>query len=86
MQNLEIVGTDLKSLERVTGHLTRGKVALAGAVSGLVWSQIGFAAATRRGTRDFSSISQIVATRYEVLVEHRLADQARGVLAGLPSK
>lgn len=120
VQNLAIVGTDLKSLERVTGHLTRGKIAAAGAMSGiwiglfvgiafalfstknqlgflvttpvlgalfgLIWSQLGFTALTRRGTRDFSSISQIVATRYEVLVEHRFAEQARGLLAGLPSQ
>src|SRR5207245_7162368 len=33
--NLAIVGTDLKSVERVTGRLTRGKVAIAGASSGL---------------------------------------------------
>ena len=31
VQNVAIVGTELKSIERVTGRLTRGKVALAGA-------------------------------------------------------
>ena len=31
---LAIVGTDLKSVERVTGRITRGKVAAAGALSG----------------------------------------------------
>ena len=35
MQNVEIVGTELKSAERVTGRLARGEVALAGAISGL---------------------------------------------------
>ena len=34
VQNLLIVGTDLKQLERVTGRLTRGRVALGGALSG----------------------------------------------------
>lgn len=116
--NLAIVGTDLKSVERVTGRLTRGKVAAAGALSGfwlglfvgiafalfsrqgqlgflittpllgavfgLVWGQIGFTAVTRGGTRDFSSISQVVATRYEVLVEHRLAEAARELIAAMP--
>jgi hypothetical protein len=119
VQNVAIVGTDLRSVERVTGHLTRGKVAAAGAVSGvwiglfvgiafalfskqgqlgflittpplgalfgLVWSQIGFSALTRRGTRDFASVSQIVATRYEVLVEHHFAEQARALLAAMPA-
>jgi len=118
VQHLAIVGTELKSVERVTGRLTRGKVAAAGAISGvwmglfvglafalfgqgnrlgfiittvifgaifgLVWSQIGFAAVTRGGARDFSSVSQVVATKYEVLVEHRLAERARELLAAMP--
>ncbi|MGQ0624598.1 MAG: general stress protein [Sporichthyaceae bacterium] len=123
--NLLIVGTDLKSVERVTGRLTRGRVAAAGAMSGLwlgllvglvvsifddgngdggqaaaallvtpllgalfglVWSQIGFAALTRGGTRDFASVSQVVATRYEVLVEHSHAERARELLAALPDR
>lgn len=117
--NLAIVGTDLKSVERVTGRITRGKVAAAGALSGfwmglfvgiafslfssqnragflittpllgavfgLVYGQLGFTAVTRKGTRDFSSVSQVVATRYEVLVEHRLAEEARTLIAGMPS-
>ena len=33
--NMAIVGTDLKSVERVTGRLTRQRVAVAGATSGL---------------------------------------------------
>ena len=115
VQNLEIVGTDLKSIERVTGRLTRGRVASAGALSGfwiglfvgiafslfsrdgqtgflfttpllgavfgLVWGQVGYTALTRRGRRDFASVTQVVATRYEVLVEHSLATQAQELLA-----
>jgi hypothetical protein len=118
VRNLAIVGTDLKSIERVTGRLTRGKVAAAGALSGfwmglsvgiafalfsgqgrigfllttpvlgavfgLAWGQLGFAAITRGGTRDFSSISQVIATRYELLVEHRLAEDARALLVAMP--
>lgn len=118
VRNLAIVGTDLKSVERVTGRLTRMKVAVAGATSGfwiglfvgiaflifsakgqigflittpllgavfgLIWSQLGFAAVTRRGARDFASVSQLVAAKYEVLVEHRLAERARELLAGMP--
>ncbi len=37
VQNLEIVATELGSVERVTGRLTRGKIAAAGTLSGL-WS------------------------------------------------
>jgi hypothetical protein len=118
VENVEIVGTDLRFVERVTGRVTRAKVALAGAVSGLwiglfvgiafalfadqgrvgflivtpllgaafmlLWSQLGFSAATRGGSRDFASVSQVVATRYEVLVEHKVAEQARGLVAEMP--
>ncbi|MGI8667470.1 MAG: general stress protein [Jatrophihabitans sp.] len=119
VQQVAIVGTELKTVERVTGRLTRGKVAAAGAVSGLwmglfvgiafsifgkgnqlgflistpifgaifglIWSQIGFTAVTRGGTRDFSSVSQVVATKYEVLVEHRFFEQATTLLARMPA-
>ncbi|MEO6143310.1 MAG: general stress protein [Dermatophilaceae bacterium] len=53
-----------------------------GAVFGLVWALIGYAAT--KGRRDFTSVSQVVATRYEVLVEHKFAEQARALLANLP--
>lgn len=116
VQNVLIVGTDLKQVERVTGRLTWGKVVaggllsgmwlgafvglifsmfgegfafalflsvvLTGAVFGVVWASIGYA--FTRGRRDFTSVSQVVATRYEVLVEHALYDQARETLARLP--
>ena len=116
VENCMIVGTDLKQVERITGRLTTGRVALAGALSGLwlglfiglifamfgddsilaivlstatigalfgmVWALVGYAAT--RGQRDFSSITQVVATRYEVLVEHKHLASARGLLAKLP--
>jgi hypothetical protein len=120
VSNVAIVGTELKSVERVTGRLTRGRVAAAGALSGfwmglfvgiafalfskegqagflfttpllgavfgLIWGQLGFTAVTRGGTRDFSSVAQIVATKYEVLVEHKLAEAARELIAGIPPR
>jgi uncharacterized membrane protein (UPF0136 family) len=49
-----------------------------GAVFGLVWALAGYAAT--RGRRDFTSVSQVVATRYEVLVEHKFAQQGRELL------
>lgn len=119
VQNLAIVGTELKTIERVTGRLTRRTVGTAGTISGIwmglfvglafaffgdgdqlgaivvtvafgaifgfVWSQIGFAAITRNGTRDFSSVSQVVATKYEVLVEHTFAERARDLLLTMPA-
>jgi hypothetical protein len=53
-----------------------------GALFGLIWAIAGYAAT--RGQRDFSSMTQVVATRYEVLVEHKVAAQARELLAQLP--
>jgi hypothetical protein len=112
VENCMIVGTDLRQVERVTGRLTRGRVAGAGALSGMwmglfvglifalfdkssalavgstvafgalfgiVWALLGYAAT--KGQRDFTSVSQVVATRYEVLVEHKLAEQGRALLA-----
>ena len=117
VQQVAIVGTELKTVERVTGRLTRGKVAVAGAASGFgmgffvgvafllfasgngigflistpilgaifgaVWSQVGFAAVTRGGARDFSSVSQVVATKYEVLVEHKYFEAAQQLLTSM---
>lgn len=118
VENCMIVGTDLRQVERVTGRLTTGRVALAGGVTGiwlglfvglifalfapsgdafmtvlwsmmfgavfaLVWALIGHA--MTRGQRDFTSISQVIATRYEVLTEHKFAQQARDLLIELPN-
>ena len=55
---------------------------LLGALFGVVWALLGYA--LTRGQRDFSSVTQVVATRYEVLVEHKVAAQARELLAKLP--
>jgi len=55
---------------------------LLGALFGLVWALLGYA--LTRGQRDFSSITQVIATRYEVLVEHKVAGQARELLSELP--
>lgn len=113
VENCMIVGTDLKQVERVTGRLTTGRVALGGLLSGvwmglfvglifslfgtgsalgivastavfgalfgLIWALVGYAAT--RGRRDFTSVSQVVATRYEVLVEHKHAARGRELLA-----
>ena len=57
---------------------------LLGAAFGLAWSQIGCSTATRHGNRDFASISQVVATKCEVLVEHQQAASARELLATMP--
>ena len=55
---------------------------LMGVAFGVIFALAGFA--MTRGRRDFSSVSSVVATRYEVLVEHKVAAQARELLAKLP--
>jgi hypothetical protein len=55
---------------------------LFGALFGLIWALVGYA--MTRGQRDFSSVTQVVATRYEVLVEHKVANEARELLTQLP--
>ena len=117
VQNLAIVGTDLKSVERVLGRRSWGTVLGQGLQSGvstgllvglvmLIFTKpesllalilvalligivisVGFAAAAyalSRGKRDFTSVTQTVATKYEVLCEHKLAAQARDMLLQLP--
>jgi hypothetical protein len=114
VQNVLIVGTDLRQMERVTARLTWSRVilggllsgvwlgvfvglilslfgqpastfglllvaALWGALFGVVWAAAGYA--FTRGQRDFSSVTQVVATRYEVFCEHKFAQQGREILA-----
>ena len=117
VQNLAIVGTDLKSVERVLGRRNWGTVITQGMQSGistgllvalvmLIFAQpgsfllllavslaigvtlgIGFSVAAyalSKGKRDFTSITQTVATKYEVLCEHKVAAQAREMLQSMP--
>ncbi|MDO9457230.1 general stress protein [Nocardioides sp.] len=48
----------------------------------VIWALLGYA--MTRGQRDFQSVTSVVATRYEVLVEHKVAGQARELLTKLP--
>ena len=117
VQNLAIVGTDLKSVERVLGRRNWGTVITQGMQSGIstgllvglvmliftkpasilllllvslaigVLLGVGFSAAAyalSRGRRDFTSVTQTIATKYEVLCEHKVAAQAREMLQGMP--
>ncbi|MFC7343173.1 general stress protein [Saccharopolyspora griseoalba] len=53
----------------------------AGIVFGLVFAAVGYA--STRGRRDFSSASQLVAGRYDVLAQPKHAEQGRDLLARL---
>ena len=112
VQNVLIVGTDLKQVERVTGRMSWAKAIGSGALSGMwlglmvgllmsafgngpamptvasaviagafffgVWGAIGYA--LTHGKRDFTSVSQVVATRYEILVEQATFAEADRIL------
>jgi len=116
VNQLSIVGNDLKTVERVTGKMTYGRAAIAGALSGLwlgiffgivltlfspsagglilaaaiigaafgmLYGIVSFAITKRQ--RDFTSVHQVLATNYQIVVEPQLVGQARRILgeAGL---
>jgi len=113
VDKVSILGSDLKSVERVTGKLTWGRVALAGAASGawlglffgllliifsptvslafvlaalligagfgMLWGLVSYGVNRRR--RDFTSVQQVIASSYSVLVDTELGNRARNLLA-----
>jgi hypothetical protein len=113
---LSIVGSDLKSVERVTGKLSWGRVSIAGAASGawfgifiglllvifnpatsyafviaavligagfgMLFGVVSYALNRRR--RDYTSVAQVIATTYSVLVDPELVNRARNLIAGAP--
>jgi hypothetical protein len=114
VEKLDVVGSDLRLVERVTGRLTTGRAASAGALSGLwagllfgillglftsghsflavaatgaalgvIWGAVfGYVAHARtKGQRDFSSVRQLVATRYDLIAREGTVDRARSVLS-----
>ena len=115
VQTTAIVGNDMKSVERVTGRLSWGRAAGAGAASGLwlgllfglvttiftpananpgtgyligavllgaafgiVYGLISYAVSRNR--RDFSSVMQVIATTYSIVVPREVANRARNIL------
>ena len=76
------VGVIFALFDSGSGVATIITTALFGALFGMIWGLVGYAAT--RGQRDFSSVRVVVATRYEVLVEHKLLAQAQELLAQLP--
>jgi hypothetical protein len=115
VENVTIIGSDLRQVEQVTGRLTTGRAIAVGAAGGAWWGLfvglllgifatngaawigsvltglaiglvfgavfgwIGYAAT--RGRRDFTSISKIVAGRYDVMCNPARAEEARALLA-----
>ena len=92
---LTIVGVDLMEVETVTGRLTWGRVLAGGAASG-AWLGLFFGLVmgvvfgvvlaavpywASRGKRDFTSATQIVAGRYDILCRPDRAREARDMIA-----
>ena len=113
VKELAIVGTDLTSVERITGVLTWGRAAGAGALSGawfgtflgllffifsptgaglgilgsailigagfgMIFGLVSYSINRRR--RDFTSVMQVLATRYAIIAEPEHVARARTVL------
>jgi hypothetical protein len=118
VQNITIVGKELRLVERVVGRLTTGRAASMGATGGALWGLFvgvmimlfastegearlllpilsllfgallgaltgGVGHAMTGGRRDFSSRTSVVPTSYDVLCQHKHAEDARNLLARL---
>jgi len=114
VKQVSIVGSDLRTVERVTGKMTYNRAALAGAASGawfglflglllfifspsqnavlyvgaavLIGAGFGMlfgivSYAFNRRRRDFTSIHQVIAVKYEVMIDPSLTAKAQEVLA-----
>lgn len=114
VKQVSIVGSDLRTVERVTGKMTYGRAALAGAASGawfglflglllfiftpsqsailyvgaavLIGAGFGMlfgivSYALNRRRRDFTSIHQVIAGKYEIMVDPSLTVRAQELLA-----
>lgn len=115
VSQISIVGNDVRSVERVTGKLTYGRVALMGALSGaylglflglllfifqpenaaifgvfiaaiaigagfgMLFGVLSYA--MNRNRRDFSSVMQFVATRYDLITSDSNVFEARRILS-----
>ena len=76
------VGLIFAMFEGSEGLLVRLASTMAmGALFGAVWAWLGYR--STGGQRDFTSVSQVVASRYEVLTEHKHAAMGRELLAKL---
>ena len=116
VESVDIVGHDVRLVERVTGRLTNARAAGIGAASGAwfglfigllvglfttgpewiglmlgglligaIWGAVfGFVAHwLTRGQRDFSSVSSLVAGRYDVTAQRTQAERARELLGSV---
>lgn len=115
IERVAIIGSDLRSVERVTGQMTYGRAAISGLMTGvmlaffagciaiivnpvitfgsllamglvaigfgILWSIAGFALSPTK--RDFTSVMQTVASRFDLIVPPEQAAAARQALGGV---
>ncbi|MGO1542726.1 MAG: general stress protein [Gulosibacter sp.] len=109
---ISIVGSDLKSVERVTGRMNFGRAALSGLMNGVmiglflslmwliffpttdflsvigvfvmslafgvIWGVLGYALSPQK--REFTSIMQVTASRFDLIVPQNLSGKVRDIL------
>lgn len=112
LQQISIIGSDLKSVERVIGRMNAARAALSGAITGTmmgvfvalmwllvypqadlrsilgvfllaiafgtIWSLLAYSMSPRK--REFTSMMQVTASRFDLLVPNELAAEAARVL------
>ena len=84
VRTTQIIGSDLRMVEQITGRLTWPRAVLAGMAGGAwfgVFVGLVLSYGLTMGRRDFTSLSATVPSRFEVLVVATHADRARTVLA-----
>ncbi|WP_282828084.1 general stress protein [Gulosibacter sediminis] len=113
-QSISIIGSDLRSVERVTGRMSIGRTALNGVMTGVmiglfmslmwmivnpitnlivlvgifllsiafgvIWSLIVYAMTPNK--REFTSMMQLTAGRFDIIVPNELANDATSILRG----
>ncbi|SJM56821.1 general stress protein [Gulosibacter sp. 10] len=112
VSSVSIVGSDLKSVERVTGRMSYGRAALGGLANGLmiglfmslawlvlvpstdlrallgvfimalafgvIWNLLAYSLSRQK--KEFTSMMQVTASRFDVIVPRELGQQVRSIL------
>lgn len=112
VSSIAVVGSDLKSVERVTGRMNYARAALSGLMNGVmigiflslvwfiffpdtdilaiagvfvmslafgvIWGIIGYAFSSKK--REFTSIMQVTASRFDIVVPHNISAKVRDTL------
>jgi hypothetical protein len=78
VDRVAIVGHDVKYVEQVVGRMNYGRAALTGAINGGLLGLLLYA--LQRVRRDFAAIRGLQPTRYDVVADAEVADDAARLL------